>query len=85
MKPTPEFVRNIVDAYYRLPGNTVGGNLHIVVEDLNLESENILWCLERARKHEDTNSIFLALLLLQFSDEEREYIFQCDGVKCLTY
>ena len=78
MKPTVEFVRNIVEAYYKLPCNIVGGNLHIVVDDLNLEDSSILQCMEKALKKADVDTLFLGNLLLQFSEEDREEIFECE-------
>ncbi len=37
-------VRQVYDA----PGGNVGGNLHIVLDDWNLETGSIEWCLEQS-------------------------------------
>jgi len=39
-------VKELVDAVYEFSG--VGGNAHIVTDDVNLEDENIRWCLDVA-------------------------------------
>ena len=73
-KPTIAFMRKIVDTFYELPGNGVGGNLHIATDDLNVETECVEWCREQARQVGDQDGVFLAELLLQFTEAEREEI-----------
>ena len=73
-KPTIAFMRKIVGTFYDLAGNGVGGNLHIVTDDLNVGVEQVEWCREQARQVGDQDGVFLAELLLQFTEAEREEI-----------
>ncbi len=57
----------IVDNYYAKPGNSVGGSLHIVLEDGNLKRSDIEWCRTYAQEKGDTDGVALADLLLQCS------------------
>ena len=41
-KPTVPEVLPLVRAYYQKPGNIVGGNLHLVLDDENVENEHIM-------------------------------------------
>lgn len=70
-KPTIPEVLPLIQAYYAKPGNGVGGNLHIVLEDLNVEDSHVRWCLEYAEKQGDTDGVELAKLLLAMSKTQR--------------
>lgn len=78
--PGPEFLRQIVDAFYALPGNIVGGVLHIVLDDFNLETHHVQWCRQEAEKVDDKDAIFLADLLLLYSQKERFDILAPDYI-----
>lgn len=43
----------LVREYIRKPENCVGGSLHIVIEDCNLETEHIRYCAEDALERDD--------------------------------
>jgi hypothetical protein len=58
-------------AYVALPENSVGGNLHIVLEDRNVETEHIHWCYEQALEKGDHLGSALALLLRSMSRTQR--------------
>lgn len=73
-KPTPEFLKLMVAAFYELPGNCVGGKLHIVLDDDNFEDEHVRWCREEAEKAGDVDAMFMADVLLLYTEEEREEI-----------
>ena len=60
-------VRGMIEKYYEKKGNNVGGNLHIVLDDMNYEKEHILFCRERALEHKDEDGIALADALLGLS------------------
>ncbi len=34
----------VIQAFKRLPGNEVGGCLHLVLDDYNLDDEDLAWC-----------------------------------------
>lgn len=60
---------NVIDAlvceFYAMDGNAAGGDLHVVVEDINLGDGSISWCRDEARKLGDENALALAELLLR--------------------
>jgi hypothetical protein len=58
-------------AYYALPGNAVGGSLHIVLDDLNLGTSSIEWCQAYAAEKGDLAGIGLARMLLLASPTQR--------------
>jgi len=58
--------------YYQREGNSVGGNLHIVLDDGNVERSHVEFCLERATAEGDEAGVVLARLLLAASRTQRE-------------
>lgn len=46
-----EDIKKLNDAIYEI--NSVGGPLHIVLDDANLEDKDIIWCLENSIKEEE--------------------------------
>jgi hypothetical protein len=67
-------MHKIINAFYDLAGNCTGGNLHIVTDDFNVETHHVEWCRDQARQKGDQDGVFLAELLLQFTEAEREKI-----------
>lgn len=67
-KPTLPEVRPLIEAYYELPGNGAGGELHIVLDDSNYERGHIRWCIEGATKVETR---WLGHVLLMLSNSQR--------------
>jgi hypothetical protein len=61
----------LIDEFYKLPGNSTGGLLHIVLDDSNWEDEHIEFCREQARAAGDETAYWLTQLLLSFPFEER--------------
>lgn len=70
-KPSEHFLRMMVAAFYELPGNICGGNLHIVLDDDNLEDEHVKWCRAEAEKANDQDAMFMADVLLLYTEDER--------------
>ncbi len=62
--------------YYKLPGNGCGGNLHIVLDDGNLETGHVQFCLDQAQEHNDEKGIELAKALLDLTEDQRDTIYQ---------
>ena len=77
-KPTMPKVLSFVKAYYAKPGNEVGGCLHIVLDDGNIEDSHIEFCRNSARKHNDNDGIVLAELLLQMNYTQRKKLYMAD-------
>lgn len=73
------FMRGIIQTFYHdLPGNLSGGSLSLVLEDHLYEDEWVNACMEYAAKHRDPDGVFLAALLLQFTESERREIIELE-------
>lgn len=77
-KPTVPEVLPIVKAYYAKPGNGVGGSLHIVLDDGNIDTKSVEFCKEYARQNNDSDGIALAELLLKMSYTQRKKLSVLD-------
>jgi hypothetical protein len=58
-------------AYHAMPGNGAGGSLHIVLDDGNLETCHVQFCLEWAEDRNDKPGVALAEFLLTLTEDER--------------
>ena len=72
-RPTIAFMRGMIDAFYNLSDtkNITGGTLHIVLDDYNTEDEHVEWCRKHAQEKGDADGVYLAELLQQFTEQER--------------
>ena len=70
-KPTVPEVLPLVAAYRDMPGNGVGGNFHIVLDECNVTDEDVAYCLTRARENGDNAGIHLGELLMRMSKTQR--------------
>jgi hypothetical protein len=57
--------------YYSMEGNKVGGNLHIILDDGNINDSSINFCLNQATIKGDKLGIELCKLLLLASKTQR--------------
>jgi hypothetical protein len=73
-KPTVPEVLPLAKAYYAKPGNSCGGNLHIVLDDGNIEDYWVKSCINVARQKGDEDGVKLAELLLRMSKTQRRKI-----------
>jgi len=62
----------MICCYYKEFGNVVGGNLHIVLSDGNVENHNVKWCLGLAESRGDFMGVAIAKYLLLLTEEDRE-------------
>ena len=69
--------------YYQKPGNSVGGNLHIVLDDGNLENSHIQHCKETCIKEHDHDGSKICTLLLQCTDAQRRSIY--NSYRCYAF
>ncbi len=76
MKPTVPEVLPLVQAYYATPGNEVGGALHLVLSDGNVNDSHVQFCLNAARERGDEKGIELAELLLRMSRTQRLKLYR---------
>jgi hypothetical protein len=58
--------------YHHLPGNGVGGNLHIILDDGNIKNNHIQYCLEISKEKNDKLGIELCELLLKATKTQRQ-------------
>ncbi len=80
VKPTVPEVLPLVDAYYGFDGCGVGGSLHIVLDDGNLEDEQVQFCIENAiaghwctdDKPDEAGELLGRLLLLMSMTQRRK-------------
>jgi len=79
-KPTVPEVLPLVNQYYSHPKNGVGGNLHIVFEDGNIDDHSVEFCLEQAQEKKDKEGVVIANLLLQMSKTQRKKLYAQCGV-----
>lgn len=70
-RPTGAQLARMVSAFYAIPGNEVGGSLHIVLDDQNLEDSNVRFCIEGAHERGDLAGELLGWLLLGASRSQR--------------
>ena len=73
-RPTVRDVVPLVEAFYGLPGCGVGGALHIVLDDANLDDDSIQWCMDTADEHwsqEPECAKLLGRILLQMTKTQR--------------
>ena len=71
-----EILLNQIKQFLSLDGNEVGGNLHIVLDDGNLDDENILFCRNLCIKTHDVLGRLICEGLLQITYKEREKIYE---------
>ena len=60
--------------YYSKPGNECGGNLHIVLEDHNLEDGAIQWCKDKAGDSGDLAGFAICFRMSQLTIEARAQV-----------
>ena len=71
IKPTVPDVLPLVNAYVAKKGNGVGGVLHLVLANKNIDNSHIKFCLAQAIEKEDVDGIHLAGILLKMSKTQR--------------
>lgn len=67
-------VMPLVRAYQAKDGNSVGGSLHIVLDEGNVSNSHIESCKRYATEQNDLDGVALADILLQMSKTQRRKI-----------
>ena len=75
-RPIVPQVLPLAEAYYRLPGNSIGGRWHVVLDDGNLGDCCVESALVRCREEGDQAGIVLGELLRQMTLTQRKKIYQ---------
>lgn len=73
-KPTVPEVLPLVNAYYKT--HPVGGSLHIVLDDCNVDDGHVEFCLNWAIEEDDAEGEALARILLRMSKTQRKKLYQ---------
>ncbi len=60
-----------VQEYYSLPGNGVGGNLHIVLDDFNIRDSDLAHCRKQSQERSDWLGLKIIDFLSRFNELER--------------
>jgi hypothetical protein len=71
-------IRHLISYYYDSLENFSGGLLHVVLDDGNIEHANIKSCRDECKNANDWFGVFLADVLLEFSEEELDYMYNLD-------
>jgi hypothetical protein len=75
-RPTVPEVAPLIGSY--LDRHPIGGNLHIVLEDGNIEVSHVLWCMQNARERGDDDAIRIADLMSRMTSTQRRKLV-CGG------
>ena len=78
MKKLKPIIKFLIQAYYESPDNYAGGNLHIVLDDGNIEHANIRWCKKECKKNNDSIGRVICDILLQYTEEELQIMYDED-------
>lgn len=70
-KLTVPEIMPLVRAFQSKIGNGTGGNLHIVLDDGNVDDDDVIFCLEKAKASSDQDGVDLATKLLTMSKDQR--------------
>ena len=76
IKPSLTEVLPIIKEFYKLPGNGVGGKLHIVLDDGNTHNTDIEYCITASKIENDKDAEMLGTVLLMMSQTQRNKIHQ---------
>lgn len=71
-KPTIPDIVPLIEMYYTLPGNQVGGSLHIVLDDGNIERQHVEFCKKYALEQHDYVGAAIANMMLRMSLTQRK-------------
>lgn len=69
-------ILDLIHYYYDELGNCTGGNLHIVLDDGNIEHHNIFWCQELCKKEGDEIGYLIGTILRTFPENELEEMWE---------
>lgn len=76
-RPTVPEVAPLVDDY--LERHPAGGNLHIVLDDGNIEVDHVLWCRKNALERGDEDAVRIATLMSQMTSTQRRKLYRGGG------
>lgn len=71
MKLQVDDVLPLCERYYEQAGNELGGSLHILLDDFNVEHQHVEFCILQASLNQDQFGAALAGLILVLSKTQR--------------
>lgn len=74
-RPIVPDVVAVAVAYYAIPGNEVGGRLHIVLDDGNVDDSSVEFCRKAAMEVGDKEGERLAELLARMTTTQRQKVY----------
>lgn len=72
------FIGSLVKYYYEDLEQKGGGLLHVVLDDGNIDRDSIWYCRQECEKAKDGFGLFLCDVLVEFTEEELESLFDND-------
>jgi hypothetical protein len=70
-RPTVSDVAPLIDRYWHMPGHEIGGNLHVVLDDGNIDDSSVEGSLETALARGDVEATEILTLLRQMTTTQR--------------
>jgi len=70
------FLCDFIRYYYEDLENLTGGHLHIATDDGNLTEQDIWYCQDRCKFHNDDFGYFIATLMRHFTEDELEEMYE---------
>lgn len=71
-KLTVPDVLPVAKEYVALPQNSVGGSLHIVLEDDNIDNHSVDFCIQWAKDHGDEAGVRLGEMIRRLTITQRK-------------
>jgi hypothetical protein len=73
-KPTARRVTELAQYFREQPSNSVGGSLHIVLDDENIETRHVQFCIDQATAAGDLLGVALGSALIKCSYTQRRKV-----------
>ena len=64
-------IKELVAEYDEIPENICGGNLHIILDDFNVEDSSIIACYEFSKENKDYLGMLICSKLMGIDESER--------------
>ena len=78
IRPFIPMIKELIQYYYEDLENFTGGYCHIALDDGNLTDENLHYCQELCKKHNDEFGYLIATILRNIDEKQREKMYNED-------
>lgn len=79
-----EFLKKLISEYYEIKENVCGGNLHIMLDDGNLNDRDIIWCYDHCEGKKDYLGMLICSLMIQVDETDRQEIIDTSNFEYST-